>query len=154
MKECKIQDQFYRFQHGDLQVEFLEDGCNTEIVIMTIKYLIYCRNDGLVSVIHLKAGEVYCLVECDEDLMKPATFKFGAQFYYPGLHMEPANFSEIANFYQTTPRHVAEGIKRDKPRSNKFKSPIRLLIPEKINWNTSFHSSLESYLFSHAVNFR
>jgi hypothetical protein len=40
VKECKIKDQFYRFQHGDLQVEFLEDGCNTEVVIMTIKYLI------------------------------------------------------------------------------------------------------------------
>lgn len=68
--------------------------------------------------------------------------------------MEPANLPEIANFYQTTPRHVAEGNKRDKPRSNKFKSPIRLLIPEKINWNSSFHSSLESHPFSHAVNFR
>jgi len=66
--------------------------------------------------------------------------------------MEPANFSAIVSFYQTTPRHVSEGINRDKPCSNKFKSLISLLIPEKINWNTSFHSSLESHLFSHAVN--
>jgi len=40
VKECKIQDRFYRFQHGDPHVEFLEDGCNTETVIMTVKYLI------------------------------------------------------------------------------------------------------------------
>jgi len=40
VKECKIQDQFYWFQYGDLQVEFLEDGCNTDVLIMTIKYII------------------------------------------------------------------------------------------------------------------
>lgn len=40
MKDCEIQDRFYRFQHGDLKVEFLENGCVTDTVIMTIKYLI------------------------------------------------------------------------------------------------------------------